>query len=264
MVPNDTEERTYQIKSYLSKDQYDYIRKAAGNMSVSTYIRNTLLNAGNNRYNWEISQGDLSEVAEALTEYNRRMHGIVAAFSYRTEFFKTDLQNIEKLAAELNETVKQCLREIRNNRKYIRKQGEAFVRETVAQYVKPALPPEDSDLIGRRGLRKTRTNGNKLILIGAPTGDTRRANNLIREAIEWGDEIEVATDDAQTKAWIASLQNSGEFQTFHDWANKKSSGTASEITVPQPVSKAGAKPSPLKTYISLEDNDDSENDSWDL
>lgn len=266
MVPNESEERTYQVKSYLSKEQYDYICKAAGGMSVSTYIRNTLLNAGNFQYNWEIYQGDLTEVAEALNEYNRRMHGIIAAFSYRSEIYRIDLQNIEKLAAELNETVKQCLKEIRNNRKAIRKQGEAFVKEKVSQYVKPADAPESGELVGRRGIRKSRTNGNKIILIGAPTGDTRRANNLIREAIEWGDEIEIATNDVKTKAWIQSLQSSGEFLSFYDWEKsnrQKAPGSLlPEDVEPQPEPNSKGETSPLRCFIPDDDDDDWDDDDW--
>lgn len=184
LIPNDVAPRDRQIKAYVTENELEYLKKACGGMSLSTYTRNTLLKAGNGRYEFTIEDGDLTQVAEAMTEFNQRLSGFIEAFHYRSEFCPSDIQNLEKLTEEIKETIKACLKEIRNDRKAIRKQGELHLKAKMDKIIKPEDFQQDISKTGRQGRRKAYPKAQTTIIVGTPTGNIRKAMATIKDAFD--------------------------------------------------------------------------------
>lgn len=263
LIPNDTAPRSYQIKAYVTGEELEYLKKACGGMSLSTYARNTLLKAGNGRYEFTIEDGDLSQVADAITEFNQRLSGTIGALSYRSELCPSDIQNLEKQTEEVKDILKACLKEIRNDRKAIRKQGEQHLKAKMDEIIKSEDFQQDINKTGRRGRRKARSMARTTIIVGSPSGNTRKAMSIVKDAVDWGDDIVVASDDPTVQAWIDVIKSSGEWQTlfqFQQNCKKHEANTETNTVANQSVSQK-SKPSPVSSFV-LEDDDDYWDDDW--
>lgn len=263
LIPNDTAPRDCQIKAYVTEEELEYLKQACGGMSLSTYTRNTLLKAGNGRCNFVIEDGDLSQVANAMTEFNRRLSCIIGALSSRPELFSSDIQPLKEQTKEVIVMLKDCLREIRNDRKFIRKQGEQHLKAKMDEIIRPENFQQDVSKTGRRGRRKERPKTRTTIILGTPTGNTRKAMATIKDALDWGDEIVVASDDPTVQAWVDTLKSSGEWQTLFQFQQKgkKSKVNIGTNTVENQSVSLKNKPSPVSAFV-LKD-DDYWDDGWD-
>lgn len=125
------EPRDQNVKVMLSKSELEYVKKQAGMMSVSAFIRKVLLEAGNERFTFEIMDGDLDDLKVALTEFNMRLNGIIGALKFRTELYRSDIVNMEKMLAEVNENIKLCIKNLLADRKYIRKKGIEHLKSQI-------------------------------------------------------------------------------------------------------------------------------------
>lgn len=122
------------LKCYVNSKESEKIKVAArqsGNLSVSNYIRKCLFFAGNMRFPIEFDLGDLRAMMALLSEYNQRMQNIINAFQYRTELYRTDLENLIQISKELNCMVQDVYRKTLSDRKVEKKKAERHLREEV-------------------------------------------------------------------------------------------------------------------------------------
>lgn len=122
------------VKCYVSQKEYEEIKAAAfrsGNMSVSNYVRKTLLFAGGSRFEISFSLGDLRAMIAQLSQYNQRMRNIVAAYEYRTNLYQADIDNLIRLSNELNQMILEICQTILADRKSEKRKAERFLREEV-------------------------------------------------------------------------------------------------------------------------------------
>lgn len=146
-------ERSTVLKVYVSEGEAEQIKRSAGYLSTSNYIRRTLLLAANGRYSWEISMGDLRELTAALHEYNIRMQGLIGALRYRTDLYAEDIQHFMELAKDTNKTVMAAYQKILSDRKSVKKRMEKHLKEQLNE--KLAGEEHIQNLIyGRKGDRK--------------------------------------------------------------------------------------------------------------
>lgn len=122
-------ERKMVIKTYLSQEEYDYVRKNAGAMKLSAFLRMSLLFSGRGKIQLHIQTDDLWALSRELSVYNQRMAGIIAALSYRQDLYATDIANFEKMQKELNDTVKKMYNMAVTDRKYNRRKADQYLRE---------------------------------------------------------------------------------------------------------------------------------------
>lgn len=130
-------ERAVTLKTYVSEEIAEYIRKSAASnyVSVSTYLMKAAIRAGGDKYTVECKTGDLREVSRCLSDYNMHMYGLIGALQFRCELYQTDIDNFRHLAEELNKNVKECLRIIRADRKYNKKVAEQYLREQIDKII---------------------------------------------------------------------------------------------------------------------------------
>lgn len=115
--------RDKQIKLYLSDAEYEAITKAAGGMSVNSYIRRALLSAGAGKYVFNISTDDLKELNESIADIAMHVSGFIGALRFREDIYAADVERIEGLLDELNDGVQKLNKQILENRYSIRQQG---------------------------------------------------------------------------------------------------------------------------------------------
>lgn len=113
--------------------------------------------------------------------------------------------------------MKNCLREIRNDRKHIRKKGEEYLKLKMDEYIKPEDFQIGETKTGRKGQRRNRPKVPTTVIVGSLSGNTRKAMAIIKDAISWGDKIEVASDDPMIQNWIGSMKSTGTFKPFSEY-----------------------------------------------
>lgn len=220
MIPDDISARDKVVKAYMTQPEVDYLKQAAGGMSLSTYARNTLLGAGTGGYRFEIQDGDISQVGEILHECYDRITGYINALQYRSKFSQTDLNYIRELLTETRNDVKSCMHEIRNDRKAIRRSGEKHLKEHMDKLITPEGMQTDASKTGRRGRRRNRAKGNSVVIVGSLSGNMQNAMSIIKDAVEWGEPIEVVSSDQLTQRWIDSMRDCGRFQTLAEYRKR--------------------------------------------
>ena len=134
-VLDGTVERNYQVKTTLSKEEYEYVKKISRNMSISAFLRKTILTANNGRFTFEVKTDDLLDVNKSLSEFNMRIMGIIGALRFRTELYKKDIEKMEELLEEVNENVKKQTDMAKKDRNYVRKKGIDYLKEQINKVV---------------------------------------------------------------------------------------------------------------------------------
>ena len=71
------------ISTTLSDEEYDFVKKMAGPSTMSAFLRRLVLSTNTGKFTFDIKVDDLSEVRNALTDFNLRMGGIIGALRYR-------------------------------------------------------------------------------------------------------------------------------------------------------------------------------------
>lgn len=116
-------ERNRPVITYLSNEEYQYVKKLAGNSSMAGFLRKILLTANNGKFVFDIKTDDIDDLRKHLGEFNMRIEGIIGALRYRSELYASDIANMKRLLDEVNENIKKSLSIVMTDRKYVRKKG---------------------------------------------------------------------------------------------------------------------------------------------
>lgn len=120
---NSNIERNRPVITYLSDEEYQYVKKLAGNASMAGFLRKILLTANNGKFVFDIKTDDIDDLRRHLGEFNMRIDGIIGALRYRSELYASDIANMKRLLNEVNENIKKSLSVVMTDRKYVRKKG---------------------------------------------------------------------------------------------------------------------------------------------
>lgn len=142
---DDMAERKCLVKAYLTEEEAQYVKKLAGNLPVSAFIRKTLLRANNGKFIFEVKTDDLEDIRRELSEFNLRMEGIIGALSYRSELYQSDITNMRRLLDEANENIKKSLSMAMTDRKYVRKKGVQHLEKQIDKLLSTAIEGGEGD-----------------------------------------------------------------------------------------------------------------------
>jgi hypothetical protein len=136
MFPNDAildsnVERNHVVKTLLSEEEFQHVKKIAGATTISSFLRKLLLNANSGKFTFEVKVDDLNELRTAFSEFNARIEGIIGALRYRSELYHSDIALMRSLLEEININVKKCMSKTMTDRKYIRKKGIDYLHEQI-------------------------------------------------------------------------------------------------------------------------------------
>ena len=123
-------ERNRSVTTYLSEEEYQYVKKNAGGLSVASFVRKLLL-APNSKYTFDVKTDDLDDIRKSLSDFNLRMDGIIGALRYRSELYGSDIMNMKRLMDEVNESVKKSLVTVMTDRKYVKKKGVQHLQNQI-------------------------------------------------------------------------------------------------------------------------------------
>lgn len=127
--------RDQNVKVMLSMAELKYVKRLAGMMSVSAFIRKTILEMGNRKITFDIHGEDLSELGKILSDFNMRMEGIIGALRFRTELYHSDIASMERMLRDVNDNVKKCVTTVMTDRKYIRKRGIEHLKAQINKQI---------------------------------------------------------------------------------------------------------------------------------
>ena len=126
--------REHRFEIVLSDEEYEYLKKqqlSSSSSSLSSYIRDTLLSLGNNRFIFQINTNDLDEMNTTISEINMHINGFLGAMRFRDDIFPTDIERIKRYLEQINSTVEDTYRELQRNRNQIRQQGRKYLEKQI-------------------------------------------------------------------------------------------------------------------------------------
>lgn len=123
--------RERQVTVYFTDEEYEYVKKAAKNHSISFYIRHTLFRSGGGRFNFTIKTDDLDELTRQNEELNMHFIGFKDALQMRGQLGHADFAHCQKLLDEINQNTLELKNAVLKNRYSVRKQG---LRELAKQF----------------------------------------------------------------------------------------------------------------------------------
>lgn len=124
-------ERNRVVKTSLSEEEFQYVKKIAGTSTISAFLRKLLLNANSGKFTFEIKTDDLNDLRLLFSEFNAKIEGIIGALRYRSELYASDIATMKRLLEEVNVNVKKNLATTMTDRKYIRKKGIKYLHEQI-------------------------------------------------------------------------------------------------------------------------------------
>ena len=133
-IPSNNKTRSVEV--YLSESDYQKIRKDAGRIPMSTYMRNTLVNRDASKYVFEVKTDDLNELNETMAEINMHVDAFIGALRFRNDIFPADIENLERLINQTNDAVSSLSSEIYKNREHIRKDAKKHLHNRIDKVVK--------------------------------------------------------------------------------------------------------------------------------
>ena len=124
------------VDVYLCEADYQKIKKDAGRIPMSTYIRNTMVNRDASKYVFEVNTDDLDELNETMAEINMYVNGFIGALRFRNDIFPADIEAMEKHIAQANDAITALSQEIYKNRENIRKDAKKYLHNRINKVVK--------------------------------------------------------------------------------------------------------------------------------
>lgn len=124
------------IKIYLTEAEYNAIKAEAGEMSVSTYFRNFILDKASGKYIFEIKTDDITELNETMAEINMHIDGFIGALRFRNDIYQADIDRLVDLLAKVNEAVTTLSKDVYNNREITRKNAKKDLKARIKKVVK--------------------------------------------------------------------------------------------------------------------------------
>lgn len=124
------------IKIYLTEAEYNAIKEEAGDVSISTYFRNYILDKASGKYIFEIKTDDITELNETMAEINMHIDGFIGALRFRNDIYQADIERLEGLLAKANEAVTTLSKDVYNNREITRKNAKKDLKARIKKVVK--------------------------------------------------------------------------------------------------------------------------------
>ena len=124
------------IKIYLTEAEYKAIKEEAGDMSISTYFRNFILDKASGKYIFEIKTDDITELNETMAEINMHIDGFIGALRFRNDIYQADIDRLAQLLESANEQISTVSKQIYDNREITRKNAKKDLKARMKKIVK--------------------------------------------------------------------------------------------------------------------------------
>ena len=117
-------------------------------MTVSAYARKTLLSANNGRFTFEVKTDDIDELGTIFSNISMRFDSFIGALRYRNELYANDITYMKKMLEDLKSEFSEYLREVRNDRKFIKKKGIQYLEGQIDRVLGLYEPDRKNNMKG--------------------------------------------------------------------------------------------------------------------